>query len=107
MYKFLIKTSASKSSLLPKTDKPAFESANKEVEHVLYDNSPEGKGGTKRKRGNYNNYSPEVREKMARYAVENGVQNAARKYTKEFGLPVNESTVRSIKTSYLRRGLHK
>ena len=107
MYKFLIKTSASKSSLLPKTDRPAFESANKEVEHVLYDNSPEGKGGTKRKRGNYNNYSPEVREKMARYAVENGVQNAARKYTKEFGLPVNESTVRSIKTSYLRRGLHK
>ena len=44
---------------------------------------------------------------MARYAVENGVQNAARKFTKEFGSPVNESTVRSIKTSYLRRGLHK
>ena len=59
------------------------------------------------KRGNYNNYSPEVRAKMSRYVVENGIQNAARKFTSELGSPVNESTIRSIKSSYLKRGLHK
>jgi len=111
MYKYLIKTSSPKSPLLPKTDNPAFLSANKEVEELLCrsssDNSPVGKGGTKRKRGNYNNYSPEVRAKMARYAIENGIQNAARKFTSELGSPVNESTIRSIKSSYLKRGLHK
>ena len=72
MYKYLIKTLSPKSPLLHKTDNPAFLSANKEVEELLYrsssDNSPVGKGGTKCKRGNYNNYHPEVRAKMARYA---------------------------------------
>ncbi|CAG2251561.1 unnamed protein product [Mytilus edulis] len=107
MYKFLIKTSSPRPPLLPKTDNPAFQSANTEVENILVDNSPVGKGGTKRKRGNYNNYSPEVRAKMAKYAIENGVQNTARKFTTDLGSPVNESTIRSIKSSYMRRGLHK
>lgn len=35
MYKYLIKTSSPKSPLLPKTDNPAFLSANKEVEELL------------------------------------------------------------------------
>jgi hypothetical protein len=81
-------------------DNPAFLSANKEVEELLCrsssDNSPVGK------RGNYNNYSPEVRAKMARYAVENGIQNAARKFTIELGSPINESTIRSINSSYFK-----
>ena len=72
MYKYLINNLSPKSPLLHKTDNPAFLSANKEVEELLYrsssDNSPVGKGGTKCKRGNYNNYYPEVRAKMARYA---------------------------------------
>ena len=100
MYKYLIKTSSPKSPLLSKTDNPAFLSANREVEELLCrsssDNSPVGK------RGNYNNYSPEVRAKMARYAVENGIQNAARKFTIELGSPINESTIRSINSSYFK-----
>ncbi|CAG2215564.1 unnamed protein product [Mytilus edulis] len=44
---------------------------------------------------------------MAKYAIENGVQNTARKFTTDLGSPVNESTIRSIKSSYMRRGLHK
>ncbi|VDI36364.1 Hypothetical predicted protein [Mytilus galloprovincialis] len=35
---------------------------------------------------------------MAKYAIENGVQNTARKVTTDLGSPVNESTIRSIKT---------
>jgi hypothetical protein len=46
MYKYLIKTLSPKSPLLHKTDNPAFLSANKEVEELLYrsssDNSPDG-----------------------------------------------------------------
>ena len=72
-----MKTSASKSSLLPKTDKPAFESANKEVEHVLYDNSPVGKGGTKRKRGNYNNWQDMPWKMAFRMRQENLPKNSA------------------------------
>ncbi|CAC5386641.1 unnamed protein product [Mytilus coruscus] len=87
MYKFLIKTSSPRPPLLPKTDNPAFQSANTEVENILVDNSPVGEGGTKRKRGNYNNYSPEVRAKMAKYAIENGVQYTARKFTTDLGSP--------------------
>jgi len=76
-------------------------------EHVLHDNSPVGKGGTKRKRGNYNNYSPEVRAKMARYAVENGVQNATRNFTKEFGSPVYESKITMGRISIKPSGIYK
>ena len=44
---------------------------------------------------------------MAKYGIDNGVQNTTRKCTGELGSPVNESTVRSIKSSFMRRGLHK
>lgn len=42
---------------------------------------------------------------MAKYAVEKGIAIAARKFFKELGSPVNKSTVRSIKSSFLRRCL--
>ena len=56
----------------------------------------------KRKRGNYQVYSDETRAKIARYAINNGVMNAVRKFSRELDSPVRESTVRSKKTSYLK-----
>jgi len=49
----------------------------------------------KRKRGTYNAFDSERRAKIARYAVDNGVMNAARRFT------VNESTVRNLKKQFL------
>ena len=83
--------------LLPSSERKDFSCANEEVYIVT-----SASGGIKRKRGTYQNYSPEVRAKIARYAVENGIANAARKFSKDLGGSVNKSTVRSIKSSYLK-----
>lgn len=42
---------------------------------------------------------------MAKYAVKNRIANAARKFSKELGSPVNKSTVRSLKSLFSRRCL--
>ena len=71
-------------------------SANDEVCAVI--DSP----SRKRKRiEEYGKYSPEVRLKIARYCIDNGPAKTARHFTKELGRPVNESTIRNIKKSYL------
>ena len=56
-------------------------------------NTPPSRG-LKRKRSNYKVYTPEDRAKIARYAIDSGVNNAGRK----FG--INESTVRTFKKAY-------
>ena len=68
----------------------AIESANREVQTVL----DEAKS---RKRGPYRKYSPKERAEIGKFAVENGVLAAARKYSKVFGKPINESTVHQFK----------
>ena len=62
-----------------------------------------GDVGGKRKRGNYTFYTPEMRAKIGKYAAEFGVNNASRKFSKELEKPVNESTVRGMKNSYLAK----
>lgn len=64
-----------------------------EVEHFL--STPR-----KRKRGDYGTYSPEIRVKMARYAIDNGPAKTARHFPAELGENVNERTGRSIKKLY-------
>lgn len=56
----------------------------------------------KRKRGDYNFYDDETRAKIARYSVENGVASAARKFTSSLGRKVSETTVRSMRDTYLK-----
>ena len=56
----------------------------------------------KRKRGDYNFYSPEIRADIGKKACENGVANTAKKFSKSLGKNVNESTVRIIRKAYLR-----
>ena len=50
------------------------------------------------KGGQYSDYSPEKRLKIARYAIENGNSAAAR----HFSRALNESTVQGLKISYLK-----
>ncbi|CAC5368608.1 unnamed protein product [Mytilus coruscus] len=56
----------------------------------------------KRKRGDYNNYDDETRAKIARYAVDNGVARASRKFTSDLGRKVSETTIRSMRDTYVK-----
>lgn len=60
------------------------------------------------KRGPYHKLSAVTRARIGRYASENGVVVAARRFSRELKITINESTVRGIKRSYLaelnRRG---
>ena len=55
----------------------------------------------KSKRGEYVHYTPEQKAKIARYTIDNGPTKAARHFSETLGKKLNESTVRSIKSSYL------
>lgn len=74
-----------------------FQTANDAVEERVREEA-----SRKRKRGAYCTYDDETRAKIARYAIDNGVMKASRKFTTDLGTKVNESTVRSIKASYLK-----
>ena len=56
----------------------------------------------KRKRGEYNTYDDNTRAKIARYAVDNGVARASRKFTADLGHKVSETSVRSMRDSYIK-----
>lgn len=61
----------------------------------------------KKKRGEYNHYSAEQRYKMAKYAVENGVMKASKHFSKVLGKPVNETSIRTIKKSFILKKVTK
>ena len=60
-------------------------------------------GKVKPKRGPYGVYSSQLRAKIGRYAAENSVVAAARKFSQDIGSPLNESTVRGMKKAYLSK----
>ena len=55
----------------------------------------------RRKRGEYNNYSSEVRLRIGQYAAEHGIPATLKHFKKEFGRPVSDSTVRSLRRAYV------
>ncbi|KAJ8300690.1 hypothetical protein KUTeg_022209 [Tegillarca granosa] len=79
---------------------PLHEVANKAVEKELQLLVTPESSTTKGNKIKYREYSAESRAKIAIYAIENGNTAAARYFSKEFGSPVNESTVRGITQSY-------
>lgn len=85
------------SETLPNPSSPAEKSANKIVCEVAL---PQG---VKRKRGQYGEYSPETQCKIARFAIENDNTKAVRHFSDILKRDINESTVRSIKSSGLSR----
>lgn len=54
-------------------------------------------------RGKCNSYSPEQRAKIGKYVAENGLTQAARHFTAIWGINVNESTARRLKSEYLNK----
>ena len=60
-----------------------------------------------RKRGQYHQLSPGDRTRRGRYACENGVVAAARRFSQGMDRPLNESTVWGIKRAYLAEASKK
>ena len=82
--------------LLPKPRSSAEESANAAVLATM-------EGALQRKRrGVYNYYEPDLRAKIGRYAAENGNKAAVSHFTVKLGRMIPESTVRGMKSIYLR-----
>lgn len=75
----------------------SVQAANDAVDAILL------KTPTKRKRGEYAAYDDETRAKIARYAVDNGVARAARKFSGHLEHKVAESTVRSMRDIYIKQ----
>ncbi len=76
--------------------------ANEKVVHVLEEDASTSGTSSKKRRGMYGVYNAELRAKIGRYAAQNGVMNAKRKFSAEIKKELNESTVRGMKDAYLR-----
>lgn len=70
--------------------------ANDEVTRVLEEGS-----STSGKRGKYNDYTPEERAKIGKYAAENGPARAVRHFSKTMSKKLPETTARRLKSAYL------
>uniref|UniRef100_A0A8C4QAG2 DDE-1 domain-containing protein n=1 Tax=Eptatretus burgeri TaxID=7764 RepID=A0A8C4QAG2_EPTBU len=62
-----------------------------------------GQKTRKRKRGDYNTYDDKLRAKIAHSALEIGVACTVKKFQKQLGRPINESTVRGLRAAYLKK----
>ncbi|CAH1240233.1 Hypp5957 [Branchiostoma lanceolatum] len=56
--------------------------------------------GSRKKRGNYATYTPEMRARIAKMCIDIGPQRTAERMSREIGRQLNESTVRYIKNSF-------
>ena len=54
-------------------------------------------------RGKYNSYTEEQKAEIGKYAAENGATNAAKRYTASWGIRINESTARRLKSEYFEK----
>ncbi|XP_014663930.1 PREDICTED: uncharacterized protein LOC106806484 [Priapulus caudatus] len=117
MYRY-VKPVKEQHPLLPKVpvnadrglEPASVRAANEEViaaglPNVSGDGADHGTVGNvgKKRRVMYNAYSPELRAKIGRYAARNGTAAACRKFSLEIGAPVNESTVRGMRSAYLTK----
>ena len=77
----------------------AIAQANCEVQEAIQSD--------KGKRGPYKKYSPTVRAEIGKYACHHGVAAAARFFSRRLDKKVSETTVRSIKTAYVKLGVQQ
>ena len=74
--------------------------ANSAVETVVMAEKPSA--SRKRKRGEYSVYDDDMRAKIAKYSIDNGVAKASRKFSSDLGRKVSETTVRSMRDSLIK-----
>ena len=93
------------SKLKPET----IDSANRKVSALLAStgsSSAKDDGSGQRSRSSYMKFTPEQKAQVARYALESGNKRAIVKYSKQWGVDLKKSTVRTWKTKYTE-GLRK
>ena len=93
------------SKLKPET----IDSANRKVSALLAStgsSSAKDDGSGQRSRGSYMKFIPEQKAQVARYTLESRNKRAIVKYSKQWGVDLKESTVRTCKTKYTE-GLRK
>ena len=83
---------STEASVLSKTE---VEAANKQVNNALQS------AAEKVSRGKYNSYTPQQRAKIGKYAAENGPTKTAKHFDTIWGIHVNESTARRLKSEYI------
>ena len=92
------------------TVKPeTIDSANRKVSALLAStgsSSAKDEGSRQRSRGSCMKFTPEQKAHFARYALESENKRAIMKYSKQWGVDLKESTVRTWKTKYTE-GLRK
>ena len=71
----------------------AVAAANKEVRDMLAKKN-------EKTRGSYHKYTPTQRADIGKYALENGVQSARRKFNRKSKVEINESTVRLFRNQF-------
>lgn len=83
----------------------AIESANRKVLDILSSlkvtTSSVTSDESKVSRGSYMKFTPQRKAQVAKYAIECGNRRAIQRYSKEFGVEIKESTVRSWKQKYI------
>lgn len=75
----------------------AIVAANAEIRRSIHNRHSTPRGPKR-----YNVYTPEQRATIGRYAVENSVMAAKRKFSNQLNTDINESTVRRFKRAYLK-----
>ena len=91
------------------TVKPeTIDSANRKVSALLAStgsSSAKDEGSRQRLRGSYMKFTSEQKAHFARYALESENKRAIMKYSKQWGVDLKESTVRTWKTTSYTEGL--
>ena len=95
--KFLKQSKPKEDMLLPKPTSSEVACANAAVMKAMDSSS-----SSSSKRGSYKVYTKEVRANIGHYAVLHGNKAAVLKFSKECGHNVPESTVRGMKTAFLK-----
>ena len=88
-------------------DSPEFTIAKELVNEQIQVENDEGKGTPRKrqtsgKRGTYVSYTPEQRRDIGKYAAEHGNSKAVKKFSEDLNCKISESTVRNIKSAYLK-----
>ena len=95
MLRYFKKVDKNPTSKVPGLTEEEVERANEEVKRVI-----EQKSG---RRAKYNDYTPQQRANIGKYAAEHGPTRASHYFTKVLGKDVPESTVRRLRKEYLQK----
>ena len=100
LYRFFAK--AGMPTRVPSLSEKEIKEANTSVKK-LQEKNVAGRSASTPGPTRYNDYTPEERASIGKYAAENGIVSAVRHFSRVGSKRVPESTARRLKTEYLRK----